>query len=246
MESESDTIGDVMLSAFVDDQLDGANREAIIKAMDTDEDLRDRVYNLRKIKDLIKLSFGDATPPRVAPETFVNPFRKQCMARIAASFAAVAIAVSAGFAGYNYGTHEGVSPKQSLAELTQIQGEKIILHISESDPIQFETTLTYTEKFLDKHRDSGKAQIEIVANAGGIDLLREGYPLSDKVASMMEKYDNLTFVACTNAINRLRAQGIEPSIIKTVETEKAALMHIIERVQNGWTYIKADSDMLKI
>ncbi len=239
-------IDEVMLDAFVDDQLDAANRQIIIQAMDTDENLRNRVYALRKTKDLMKLSFDGVTPPKVNPEIFVNPFRRQCMVRMAASIAAMAIALSAGFVGYKYGTNQNMAPEHNLAELTQQQGTRIIVHINESDPVQFETTLAYTEKFLKEHKNNGKAQIEVVANAGGIDLLREDYPLSDKVASMMEEYDNLTFIACTNAINRLRAQGFDPTMIKTVETEKAALNHIIDRLQHGWTYVRADANMLKI
>lgn len=243
---ESNKIDGLMLDAFVDDQLDAINREAIIKAMDEDKDLRDQVYNLRKIKDLIKLSFGDANPPETSPGNFVHPLHSQCMTRIAAVFAALVIGLSAGFAGYNYCLRFGYAPAQSLAALSQQQGERIILHISESDPMQFETTLAYTEKFLKEHRNNGKARIEVVANAGGIDLLRADYPLSDKVESMMDEYDNITFIACTNAINRLRRQGIDPTMIKYVDTEKAGLAHIIERLRTGWTYVKADSEMLKI
>lgn len=243
---EPNKIDEVMLAAFVDNQLDAVNCEAIIKAMDEDGNLRDQVYNLRKAKDLIKLSFGDVTPPETDLKNFVSPFRSQCAARIAAGFAALAIGVSAGFTGYNYCTHDGFVPTKNLAELTQQQGERIILHIDESDPAQFEATLAYTEKFLDNHRNNGKARIEVVANAGGIDLLRANFPLSNKVMSMMDEYDNITFIACTNAINRLRSQGIDPAMIKSVATEKAALAHIIDRLQDGWTYIKADSEMLKI
>jgi intracellular sulfur oxidation DsrE/DsrF family protein len=239
-------INDVMLASFVDDQLDAINREAIIKAMDEDNALREKVYNLRKMKDLMKLSFGDAKPPETSRQSLIRPLRSQCMKRIAAVFAAMVIGLGAGFTGYKYCTHDGYIPAHSLAELTQQQDERIILHISESDPVQFETTLAYTEKFLKKYRKNGKAQIEVVANAGGIDLLRADYPLSNKVQNMMDNYDNITFIACTNAINRLRAQGIDPSIVKDVDTDKAALTHIIERLNTGWTYIKADSDMLKI
>lgn len=243
---EPKKIDDVMLAAFVDGQLDAFNRETIIKAMDEDDDLRNQIYDLRRAKDLIKLSFGDVNPPETNLKNFVNPIQVQCVARIAAGFAALVIGVSAGFAGYNYCTHEGFVPVQTLAELTQQQGERIILHIDESDPVQFETILSYTEAFLKKHRSNGKARIEVVANAGGIDLLRADYPLSDKVVSMMEEYDNITFIACTNAINRLRSQGFGPTMIETVETEKAALAHIIDRLQDGWTYIKADSEVLKM
>ena len=243
---DSDKIDEVMLTAFVDDQLDAANCETIIKAMDVDEDLRDQVYRLRKTKDLMKLGYGDASYPDSKPKNFVHPFRSQCLTRFAAVFILFAIGLGTGVTGYKYFIQEGYLPVHNLADLTQKQGERIILHISESDTGQFETTLAYIEKFLKQHKSNGKAQIEVVANAGGIDLLRADFPLSNKVADMMDEYDNITFIACTNAINTLRSQGYNPSMIKSVETEKAALAHIIDRLQDGWTYIKADSEAMKI
>jgi len=239
-------IDEIMLTAFVDGQLDADNREAIIKAMDEDKDLRDQVYNLRKTKDLIKLSFANENLPETGHDKYTHTLHSQCIARIAAVFTALAIGLGAGYTGYKYCGHTGHMSSLSLAELTQQQGERIILHISESDPVQFERTLAYTEDFLVRHRNNSKVRIEVVANAGGIDLLRQDYPLSNKVISMMDEYDNITFIACTNAINRLRAQGFEPTMIKNVETEKAVLTHIIDRLRTGWTYVKADSETLKI
>ncbi|MFV2005668.1 MAG: hypothetical protein ACC650_10700 [Gammaproteobacteria bacterium] len=244
-----DKIDEIMLAAFVDGQLDADNREAIIKAMDEDKDLRDQVYNLRKIKDLIKLSFANANPSETRQNKYTHTLHSQCLKRMAAAFTALAIGLGAGFTGYKYcgnTGHMSHMSSQSLTELTQQQGERIILHISESDPVQFEKTLAYTEDFLARHRNNNKVRIEVVANAGGIDLLRKDYPLSNKVKNMMDEYDNITFIACTNAINRLRAQGFEPTMIKNVETEKAVLTHIIDRLRTGWTYIKVDSETLKI
>lgn len=247
--NNSNKIDEVMLAAFVDDQLDFENREAIIKAMDEDKDLRDQVYDLRKTKDLMKLSFGDEKPPETEPVEYTNTLHSQCVARIAAAFTALAIGLGAGVTGYQYcvtSGHASHTSAQNLAALTQHQGERIILHIDESDPVQFERTLAYTENFLEENKNNDKVRIEVVANAGGIDLLRQDYPLSNKVQSMMNEYDNITFIACTNAINRLRAQGFEPTMIKDVDTEKAVLTHIIERLNNGWTYVKADSETLRI
>jgi intracellular sulfur oxidation DsrE/DsrF family protein len=214
--------------------------------MDEDEYIRDQVYDLRKAKDLIKLCFGDATPPEKTAANYTDGLRRQCITRIAAASAAIVIGLSASYAGYKACTHTGFVPAQSLAELSQQKSERIIIHVSESDPAQFKTTLAYTERFLKEHKKNGRAQIEVVAYAGGIDLLRNDLPLHEKVKSMMDEYDNLTFIACTNAINRLRAQGFNPAMIKNVDTEKAALTHIIDRLQDGWTYIKADSETLKI
>ena len=144
--SKSNKIDEIMLASFVDGQLDAENREAIINAMDKDEDLRERVYNLRRTKDLIKLSFGNEKPPGSIEHSYTPTLRSQCLKKVAAAFTALAVGLGAGFTGYQYCSHTGhIMSSTDLAELTQLQGQRIILHISESDPVQFEKTLAYTE-----------------------------------------------------------------------------------------------------
>ena len=238
----SNQIDEIMISAFVDNQVDIETREAIIKAMDEDDEIRNQVYQIRRAKDLMKLSYSSSKASEFSDKRFANTFHRQCMMRVAAAFTALVIGLSAGFTGYNYGQNTVVST--SHAELAQEDNQRIILHIDASNPKQFESTLAYTENFLNRHKNNGKAQIEVVANAGGIDLLRDNFPMSEKVARMMDEHDNITFIACTNAINKLRAQGINPTMVKDVKTEVAALTHIIERLNSGWTYVKVDSKML--
>ena len=239
--SESYKIDEIMISAFVDNHVDAENRAAIIKEMEENEELRDEVYQIRRAKDLMKLAYSDSKPSEFQHKKFTTPFHRQCMMRMAAALSAVVIGLSAGLVGYNYGQD---TTGFSLAELSQKESQRIILHIDASDPKQFESTLAYTEKFLNQHKSNGKAQIEVVANAGGIDLLRADFPMSEKVARIMNEHDNITFIACTNAINKLRAQGIKPTMVKDVKTEIAALTHIIDRMNSGWTYVKADTEML--
>ena len=246
--SESNKIDEIMISAFVDNQIDADNRAAIIKAMDNDDELREQVYQIRKAKDLMKIAYGDSKPSDNCGKTFPtqkfsSPQNLQCMKRVAAAFSAIVIGLSSGYAGYNYGNN--AESNTNLAELSQKNEQRIILHIDESDPILFESTLVYAEEFLLHNMNNKGVQIEVVANAGGIDLLREDFPLSKQVARMMDEHDNVTFIACTNAINRLRSQGMESATIKNVETETAALTHIIDRLNTGWTYLKADSKTLK-
>ena len=191
--SNSDKIDEMMISAFVDNQLDAENREAIVIEMDEDEELRDKVYQIRRAKDLIKLAFSDIKPSEFNDKKFANPLRRQYMTRIAAAFSAIAISLGSGFAGYHYS--QDTMTGLSLSELTQEEDQRIILHIDAPDPKQFESTLAYTEKFLNQNKNNVKAKIEVVANAGGIDLLREDFPLSEKVTRIMNEHDNITFIA---------------------------------------------------
>ncbi len=54
----TDIFEDQLLGTFIDGELDAVNREAIINAMETDPLLRERVYRLRRARDLMQLGFG--------------------------------------------------------------------------------------------------------------------------------------------------------------------------------------------
>lgn len=182
-------IEETMLTAFVDGQLDTEDSEAIIKAMDDDENLREQVYKLRRTKDLMKLSFANKSPHETGQQKYTHTLHRQCVTKMTAAFTALAIVLGSGFAGYKYCSHTVHMPTQVLAELPQRQGERVILHISESGHAQSEKTLTYMKSFLNQHRKNNKVRIEVITNAGDIDLLRQRSPLSSKVMNMIEKLD---------------------------------------------------------
>jgi hypothetical protein len=54
---------DQALGIFVDGLQDAAHSEQIIKAMKDDPEIRERVYQLRRAKDLMELGFCDANAP---------------------------------------------------------------------------------------------------------------------------------------------------------------------------------------
>ena len=50
-------LDDQLLSAFVDDELDEEMSAFIIHEMDNSFEIRERIYKLRRIKDLVRLCF---------------------------------------------------------------------------------------------------------------------------------------------------------------------------------------------
>jgi anti-sigma factor RsiW len=69
MPGSDDIFDDQALGSFVDGLLDAAHTGKIIKAMEDDPEIRERVYQLRRTKDLMKLGFADAStrPGNIAP-----------------------------------------------------------------------------------------------------------------------------------------------------------------------------------
>jgi intracellular sulfur oxidation DsrE/DsrF family protein len=232
-------VDDQILGTFIDGELDNANQAAIINAMETDPELRERVYRLRRARDLMRLGYGEARAPATGSRKAKLP-RWSFPTRIVASIAALAISFSAGMFGYQYLSTPAGQPV--LAGAAQQQSDKVILHISQSSQRQFVSALDYTEQFLRARTSSGD-EIEVVAHANGLDLLREDVsPLRERIKILIQQYDNVHFIACAGAIGLLRDSGIEPRIIPGVSTDTTAFDHIVTRLQGGgWRYIKAES-----
>ena len=244
MDKKFKPTNELILCAFVDGQLSHNSTEIIINAMEEDADLREQVYQLRRAKDLMKIGFNTASPPSGNVQKTKKSILKKCIPAIAASIFTISIGLGAGGLGFYLGTQFNNDPVQSVASNHQTQADKIVLHISESDPKQYVTALDYAENFMKEHEKNG-GQIVIIAHAGGVNLLRADVtPYEKQVIEMMNNYNNVYFIACANAIRNLRKKGIEPVLLENVRLDKPAMDHIIEYVQAGWQYKKV-KDLMK-
>jgi uncharacterized protein len=243
--SRNDNIDDTLLQAFVDGELDAVGCESVVRAMDRSPQVRDYVYRLRRSKDLMKLGFKDAHAPVLElPNPMATP-RKNYSFAIVASIVFLVMSMTFVMIGYYYRGQVEMSAGLAGAAVDQHKTERVILHISKSDPKQFSAALSYVETFLEEHKNR-RGEIAVIANAAGIDLMRSGVsPVETRVKAMIQGYDNVYFIACANAISGLRQEGIEPNIIANIDTRKPAMDQIIERVQDGWIYVKVSS-LLKI
>ena len=240
--AQSDYIDDLMLAAFVDGQLDQGNCESVLAAVENDSDTRDRLYQLRRAKDLMKIGFEHVEAPahaRSAPKWGLSGRG----AGIAASLLALTVGFGSGVLGYFSGERLANDPGQplALAITPQHHKDRVVLHISESDPKQFDAALNYIEKFLDQNQTEG-SQVEVIANSGGLDLMRtDTSPVKQRVIAMMRMHDNVHFIACANGLRNLHKRGIDAPIIANIDTDKTAIDHIIGRLHAGWTYVKVDN-----
>ncbi len=239
---QTEYIDDLTINAFVDGQLDAAICEAVLTAMENDPEVREHVYRMRRAKDLMKVGFGNAETP--LPN---KSGRKPCVLAVparyglAASLLVLSLGFGSGILGYYVSKQLSNEERNvALASMQVSRGDHVILHISESDPGQFAAALRYIDDFLENN-PLPASQIEVVANAGGLDLMRaDASPFKEQIVAMMRDHENVHFIACLNGIRNLRRRGIEPKFIGDIDTDKTAIDHIINRLQAGWTYIKVD------
>lgn len=235
-------ISEEMINAFIDDELDQQDRFAIKEAMQNDTELRARIESLCALKKTVKLSYQQlpVVDGRSSGNYSVTDSRMQHVAMVTV----LTVGLLLGWlARGEYGSGEHSEAYANTIQLdTQVaeQSSKVILHVSSSEPDKLNYTLQQISRIIAQYKSHKMDfEIEVVANASGIDLLRDDVsPYKQEIIDVMDRYQNVTFIACNNAIDRLRLQGIEPRFITHTRTGVTAVDQIVKRLQQGWVYLK--------
>lgn len=223
---------DSRLHAYIDGELDKSARRDLLVEMEDNEALRERICELRHVKEWVQFSFEDLT----APDQRLNS--NSCkpgisVFRLVASVLILVTTFAAGWFGHL--TQSKFSPDSNLAANTE--SSHVILHISQSDVIKFDVLLDKAESILQQYSSQG-IQVEVLANSDGLDMLQSSSATYVKrIQAMIAQYNNVRFIACSKGLQRLRDNGIKPILITGVHSDMTAGDHVIQRLQNGWTYI---------
>ncbi|MDV3239004.1 MAG: hypothetical protein LOY58_09160 [Gammaproteobacteria bacterium] len=240
-------ISDEHLSAFVDNQLDADEKSRILGAINADDALNHRACELRRLRELVQHAY-DTPPPPPSRRARIDGNRGWRQA-FAASLL-LALGGAFGWVGHAqqqepnlqamYINEQKAFQTASLAQ-TPVKGERrILLHISSAEPEKLEKALDTAEELLVTYRRLHQpVELELVANAGGLNLLlADVSPFADRVRTLQREYDNLTFLACQTAMDQLRREKhLNPQLVPEAIITPSALEEILLRLQQGWMYI---------
>ncbi len=123
----------------------------------------------------------------------------------------------------------------SLFTFAQESGRqhRIVMQLTSGDTLVHKNLMKQFKNMLEA---APTAQIEVVCHGPGMDLL-----MSDRsiVAGKVKEFagKGVTFLACDNTI---RERQLDPTkVIPEAGHVKAGIIHIVERQEDGWSYIKA-------
>ncbi len=279
---------DEFLSAFVDNQLTLEEKDRAYLHVSQDEAVSRRVCELRKLQDMVRLSYQDlpGAPARSQPAHRHDRFGLGVAASVA-----LAVGVVLGWVLHQpapprpitietqafkpepnrvaplpaprvapvktaVAAHAPVAPAvamaaaadddvpllpykpQSIADSTV----KVLIHVSQANAAHSPETLDEIESLVRYYREQHQtARVEVVINAGGLDLVRvETTRFAERIRRMQRDYDNLTFAACQNTIDRLRREhGITARLLPGVTVIDSGVAQIMRRQQQGWAYIRS-------
>jgi uncharacterized protein len=118
---------------------------------------------------------------------------------------------------------------------------KVLVHLARDDDAQLSQALDDIEGLLKHYRTTHQtARVEVVVNGGGLKLVRtDTSAFAARIQRLQRDYDNLTFAACQNTIDRLaREQGISVRLLPGVITIDSGMAEIMRRQHQGWTYLQ--------
>lgn len=118
---------------------------------------------------------------------------------------------------------------------------KVLIHVARDDRLQLSEALDEVESLLRHYRDSQQdARVEVVINGKGLELVRvETSAFAGRILKLQREFDNLTFAACQNTIDRLkREQGILVRLLPGVVVIDSGMAELMRRQNQGWTYIQ--------
>ncbi len=120
----------------------------------------------------------------------------------------------------------------TYAQQTERQ-HRIIMQLTSGDTLVHKNLM---KQFKNMKEAAPTMQLEVVCHGPGMDLL-----MSDRsiVQAKVKEFaaQGIVFLACDNTI---RERNLDPAkVLSEAGHVKAGIIHIVERQEDGWSYIKA-------
>ena len=239
-------ISEDKLNLFVDKQLDTDEMNEIHEALLDDKDLRERVCQLKAVRELVGYAYSDV--PGSAYDAHEQSRSSSMFAKAIAASVTLVVGVLLGWSTYEYSPNaiQAISAEnafQYVANHVDVDHgkRKIVLHIDSSDLQVVNAALNEADQLLATYRQANTPiELDIITNKKGINILRPG--MSPYIARIQELVanDGVAIYACDRSIAKaLKREGVDIVLMPGVAKDKSARELIPERLKQGWVYIKA-------
>lgn len=227
---KDEMISEEQLNAFTDAELDAEEEDRIFKLAEQDPELDARLCQQRKLKEMLLHAYRDAKPPKRPVRGMP---RRGLLGLAAAAVALLVVGATAGWLGAR-AVDGGITA--STAPVAARPGHWL-LHVSSSDRAHMEQALDRADDLMTEPGAPAGRRVEIVANEGGLNLLRSDVtPFGDRIRALADQ--DVLFFACSRAIQRLEQQGVSVRLVPEANARYSALDRVALRLQEGWTYEK--------
>jgi uncharacterized protein len=237
-------VSDELLNAFVDDELVLEEKNELFDSIERDDALKARVCELRGLKEMVQHTYQQPASGKMA----ALPKRRDWSRYVQTLAASLFLLFLGGIFGWNVSEkHDATKYHKVLSLFKIIQNNnikqepgRIIVQVSDANPLRLKTALDETESLLKSYRQANqKSKIEIIASGGGLDLLRSDVThYKERISMLQKEYPNLDIVGCNQSITELQKKGVVVTLLPNIRVASSALDEINMRLQQGWDYVR--------
>lgn len=241
-------ISDELLNSFIDNELESDETSEIFNAIGRDDALKERVCELRGMKEMVQHAYRQPPAHRMSPIKKLRTWQLPYIQNMPSLAACMFLLLLGWGSGWLMSASSGANSDPKLMNLFQAtqsidiakEPGNIIVHVSNSNPVRLKTALDETESLLEAYKLANRqVKIEIIANAGGMDLLRSDVsPFGMRIGLMKAKYPNLDFLACSQTISKLQKSGLIVKLLPHTGVAASAVEEINKRLLQGWDYVR--------
>lgn len=235
------------IHAFVDDELALEDRQRVRRAIKQSPELAQMVCDIDQVQDWVRAAYEDlpAAPTRARRRAFV-PFLSNA---VAASALLTVGALAGWFVAQEFSTQKAAASGGALAMVQPenlpppaagvpaARHEKVLLRLGSDSPQKFHETLEIAEHMLKTSAKEPGFQLEVLANADGLNFLRsDTSPYAKRIEALIAKYPNVHFLVCGTSLVAMKRQGEKPDLLPNVHVTPSAVERVVERLRQGWQY----------
>ena len=117
----------------------------------------------------------------------------------------------------------------------------VAIHVDQNDPQVMNMALNNAKNVSKYYESKGdEVIIELVAYGPGLNMFVEGKsPVADRIAAMSLEMENLSFAACGNTHNAMKAKtGTDVPLLEEVAMVPSGVVRLIELQEQGYAYVR--------
>ena len=217
--NSGERISDEHLNAYLDNELDSAERRRVFEAINADPALNAQLEEIKKLKELVRYAYAVKHPKRRS-----TLFSGSRLGAIAAGLAFVIVGAALGWLGHS------VLPDRG-AVLARQAG--VVIQVSDNDPAKWEAALI-NAKNVRKEFPQEKMAIEIVAYGPGLEMFKNTSSVKSRLDEATQA--GVKLLACGNTMKMTNTAKSE--LVPAVDVVKAGVVEIMQKQQQGYSYIR--------
>ena len=134
------------------------------------------------------------------------------------------------------GAAAAVMPSFATEQVAAVQqSHRLVIQVNKKDAELQEHVLSNIVN-LQKHYGMDEIEIEVVAYGPGVWFLTDQSEFKARIESLL--LQNVVFTACGNTLDTIETRDAKrPALIDGVEVAQAGIARLMERQEQGWSYL---------